>query len=195
MPDMKRICMMVMMLAAMCGVSADVPDKDAKAEDEKSAAPGLAAEKMQIKCAVCRGKGSLKASPPDVGQFTGKINDRSHWDVKIKPCPICEKGRGRRIVWNLAQPEPSTEAPCMTCGWAGLVQCRKCVATGIVKCPRSDCKDGWIVTKQQGRQSYRKPPDVKLCPECRGIGKIACPECKGMRANLCKRCFGTGRKR
>ena len=86
--------------------------------------------------------------------------------------------------------------PCMTCGWSGIVQCRKCLASGIVKCPRSDCKDGWIVSRPQyeGRRS-RRPPDVKLCPECRGVGRISCPECKGMRANLCKRCFGTGCKR
>lgn len=186
---------MMAAVAATLAMAAETPARGADGAGEKPAAPGLAAQRMQIKCSVCRGKGSLKASPPDVGQFIGKINDRSHWDVKIKPCPICDRGRGRRTVWNLAQPEPSAEAPCLTCGWTGLVQCRKCLAEGIVKCPRTDCKDGWIVAKQQGRSSYRKPPEVKLCPECRGVGKVACPECKGMRANLCKRCFGTGRKR
>lgn len=164
--------------------------------EEDASAPKLAAHKTKVKCAICRGKGSLKVSPPDVGQFVGKINDRSHWDVKINPCPVCERGRGWRTVWDLTQPEPNECAPCMTCGWSGLVQCRKCLASGISKCPRSDCKDGWIISKQQqgGRRS-RRPPDVKLCPECRGVGKVSCPECKGMRANLCKRCFGMGRKR
>ena len=76
--------------------------------------------------------------------------------------------------------------------------CRWQNASGLMKCPRSDCKDGWIIGKQQvsgRRSSSRKPPDVKLCPECKGVGKVVCPECKGMRADLCKRCFGTGRKR
>jgi len=191
---MKRIALTVVLLSVvLVGLAADPPPSPAA-----KAPPKLAATTTRVKCAICQGKGSLKVRPPDVGQFVGKINDRSHWDVKLDPCPVCGRGHGRREVWDLTKPEPSEEPPCMTCGWSGLVQCRKCLASGIVKCPRSDCKDGWILTKQPSssrRYSSRKPPDVKPCPECKGVGKVVCPECKGMRADLCKRCFGTGRKR
>ena len=190
---MIRALSMVSMFFAVALAAMSQSDVAEKGDDSP---PRIAARKVWVKCAVCNGKGALKASPPDVGQFVGKINDRSHWDVKINPCPVCERGRGRRVVWDLSQPEPRETAPCMTCGWSGIVQCRKCLASGIVKCPRSDCKDGWIVSRPQyeGRRS-RRPPDVKLCPECRGVGRISCLECKGMRADLCKRCFGTGCKR
>lgn len=193
---MKRVFLTVSVtLVALGGVPSEPTSSAATAAKEP---PKLAATTTRVKCSICQGKGTLKVRPPDVGQFTGKINDRSHWDVKLDPCPICGRGHGWRKVWDLTKPEPSAEPPCMTCGWSGLVQCRKCLASGIVKCPRSDCKDGWILTKQQSnykRSSSRKPPDVKQCPECKGVGKIVCPECKGMRADLCKRCFGTGRKR
>ena len=192
---MKKICLTLLLLFAML---VGVAEPSASADGASNEAPKLAAKKVRLKCAVCKGKGNLKVRPPDVGQFAGKINDRSYWDVKLDPCPICGRGHGWRMVWDLTQPEPSAEPPCMTCGWSGLVQCRKCLASGLVKCPRSDCKDGWILTKQQTasrRFSSRKPPDVRACPECKGVGKVECSVCKGMRAELCKRCFGTGRKR
>ena len=145
---------------------AGVAAPPAPAGDASKEAPKLAAKQVRMKCAVCKGKGHLKVRPPDVGQFSGMINDRSHWDVKLDPCPICERRRGWRMVWDLTQPEPSAEPPCMTCGWSGLVQCRKCLASGITKCPRSDCKDGWILTKQQSTSrrysSSRKPPGGRL---------------------------------
>ena len=193
---MKRIVLTVTLLSVVfVGLAAD-PSSPTPAKE----APKLAATTTRMKCAICQGKGSLKVSPPDVGQFAGRINDRSYWDVKLDPCPICGRGHGRREVWNLTKPEPSAEPPCMTCGWSGLVQCRKCLASGIVKCPWSGCKDGWILTQQQQqsscrRRSSRTSLSVKPCPECKGVGKIVCPECNGMRADLCKRCFGTGRKR
>ena len=69
--------------------------------------PELAASKTRIKCTVCNGRGHLKVSPPDLGQFGGRIEHRSHWDVKLNPCPVCTRGRGRREVWDLTQPEPT----------------------------------------------------------------------------------------
>ena len=163
--------------------------------DGTNGAPSLAASKTRIKCSVCAGKGRMKVSPPDVGQFGGRIEHRSHWDVKLDPCPVCKRGRGCRVVWDLTQPEPSEVAPCTKCGWSGLVQCRKFLASGIADCSRSDCKDGWIIEKNNSsRRSYRKNSTVKPCPDCKGVGKIVCPVCKGMRADLCGRCFGTGKK-
>ena len=158
----------------------------------------LAAAKTRMKCSVCNGKGSLKIRPPDVGQYAGRIEDRSHWDIKLDPCPVCGRGHGWRTVWDLTQPEPSTEPPCMKCGWSGLdpSPCRKCLGSGVIKCPRRDCQDGWIIMKVQssGRRSAKRPPDVKQCPECKGVGKVECPTCRGMRAELCKKCHGAGRK-
>ena len=165
--------------------------------DESAVAPSaLAATRTRVKCVICKGRGHLKVSPPDHGQFAGRIEHRSHWDVKLNPCPICTKGRGWRETWNLVQPEPAAAAPCTKCGWSGIVQCRKCLATGIAQCSRSDCKDGWIVEKSGNyRRSSRQPVSVSPCPDCKGVGKIVCRACKGMRAELCSRCFGTGTKR
>lgn len=156
-------------------------------------APRLAASKVRVKCAVCKGRGRLKASPPDLGQFEGRIEHRSHWDVKLDPCPVCR--RGWRETWDLSQPEPTEAAPCTKCGWSGIVQCRKCLASGISECPKPECKDGWIVEKTGRGQASRRKAKVKPCAECKGIGKIVCPSCQGMRAVLCNRCHGTGKKR
>ena len=165
------------------------------ADAASGAAAALAASKVRIKCAICNGRGHLKVSPPDHGQFGGRIEHRSHWDVKLNPCPICQRGRGWRTTWDLTQPEPSESAPCTKCGWSGIVQCRKCLASGISDCPRSDCNDGWLIEKSSAyRRSSRKSVSVKPCPDCKGIGKITCRECGGMRAELCNRCFGTGKK-
>ena len=166
------------------------------ADASTNAPPEIAASKVRVKCTICKGRGNLKVSPPDHGQFGGRIEHRSHWDVKLNPCPICERGRGWRMVWDLTQPEPSQSAPCTKCGWSGIIQCRRCLASGIADCPRSDCKDGWLVEKSNTyRKSSRKTVSVKPCPDCKGLGKVVCRECKGMRADLCNRCFGTGKNR
>lgn len=156
----------------------------------------LAASKTRVKCTVCNGRGHLKVAPPDHGQFAGRIEHRSHWDVKLDPCPVCERGRGWREVWDLSQPEPTESAPCTKCGWSGIVHCRRCLASGIANCTRSGCKDGWIVENMaKYRRSSRKQTSVKPCPDCKGLGKTVCGACKGMRAEICNRCFGTGKKR
>lgn len=168
----------------------------AVADASTNVPPSLAATKTRVKCTICKGRGQLKVSPPDHGQFGGRIEHRSHWDVKLNPCPICERGRGWRTTWDLTQPEPTEAAPCMKCGWSGIVHCRKCLASGIADCPRSDCKDGWLIEKTSTyRRSARKSASVKPCPDCKGVGKIVCRACNGMRAELCNRCFGTGTKR
>ena len=168
----------------------------AVAEASTNRPPALAASKTRMKCTVCKGRGQLKVTPPDHGQYGGRIEHRSHWDVKLNPCPICERGRGWRETWDLTQPEPMEAAPCTKCGWSGIVHCRKCLASGIADCPRSDCKDGWLIEKSsQFRRSSRRQTSVKPCPDCKGVGKIVCRACKGMRAELCNRCFGTGKNR
>ncbi len=91
---MKKTLLTLVISFAAAVVSAADSAPAAKDGGGKAEPPKLAASKTRIKCTVCNGKGSLKASPPDVGQFTGKINDRSHWDVKLDPCPICKKGHG-----------------------------------------------------------------------------------------------------
>ena len=92
---MIRALFMVSMFFAVALAAMSQSDVAGKGDDSP---PRIAARKVWVKCAVCNGKGSLKASPPDVGQFVGKINDRSHWDVKINPCPVCERGRGGHRV-------------------------------------------------------------------------------------------------
>lgn len=181
---MKRIFAIGMIVFVSAAVAAD---------DSTNAAPALAATKVRVKCTVCKGRGRLKVSPPDVGQFTGRIEHRSHWDVKLDKCPLCR--RGWRETWDLTQPEPSADAPCTKCGWSGIVHCRKCLASGIADCPGSDCKDGWIIEKTGRGYSSRRKSTAKPCTECKGVGKIVCPSCQGMRATLCNRCFGTGKKR
>lgn len=170
----------------------------------KESAPKLAATRIRMKCQVCKGRGELKVRPPDVGQYGGLITNRSRWDVKLDPCPVCGKGHGRCTVWDLSYPEPSAEPPCTTCGWSGIVQCRKCLASGVVTCYNRDCQDGWILPKgvKVGRRSSSKvkhsekirPSEITPCPQCQGAGRVKCAECQGMRANPCRRCHGTGRK-
>lgn len=183
---------MVLMFLAVAVSAVSVAD----GAEEKEKAPSLAATKTRVKCTVCNGRGHLKVSPPDLGQYGGRIEHHSHWDVKLNPCPICLKGRGWRVTWDLTQAEPTQNPPCTKCGWSGLVQCRRCLASGIADCPNRECKDGWIIEKPKSyRRSSRTPPSVKPCPECKGVGKVSCPACKGMRADLCNRCFGAGMKR
>ena len=190
---MKKVYLIFFLTMAALGAVGETPAQGSAT----NGAPKLAASKVRVKCAVCNGKGHLTLRPPDYGQHGGRIESKSHWDIKLDTCPVCGRGHGWRTVWDLTQPEPSSEPPCLTCGWSGLTSCRKCLASGLAKCPRSDCKDGWIVTKAQNtsrRSTSRKPPTVTPCPECKGVGKVICPACQGLRAELCKRCFGTGRK-
>ena len=93
---MKKIFLTVSVtMAAIGGVTSEpTPSAEPAAKEP----PKLAATTTRVKCSICQGKGSLKVRPPDVGQFTGKINDRSHWDVKLDPCPICGRGHGWRKV-------------------------------------------------------------------------------------------------
>ena len=197
---MKKIFFALGALLSVLGVAVDPQPEagGAAADGATNAPPALAAQKTRIRCAVCEGRGRLKVRPPDVGQFAGRIESRSHWDVNLDPCPVCGRGHGWRTVWDLTQPEPRAEAPCTKCGWSGLVQCRRCLATGIVSCPHAGCKDGWIIEDQLAggrRRSSRKVQSAKRCPECKGAGKVICPVCKGLRAELCNRCFGCGRNR
>jgi hypothetical protein len=166
------------------------------ADDATNKPPSMAASKTRVKCTICNGRGHLKVSPPDVGQFQGRIEHRSHWDVKLNPCPVCYRGRGWREAWDLTQPEPTEAAPCTKCGWSGIIQCRRCLASGLADCSNSNCKDGWIIDKASSyKRSARKPESVRPCPECKGVGKILCKVCKGMRAAICNRCYGAGAKR
>lgn len=187
----------VLVAACACAQSKEAAVSDAGADKEQ--APRLAAVKMRIKCRVCNGRGELKVRPPDIGQYGGLITNRSHWDVKLDPCPICGKGNGRCTVWDLSYPEPSAEPPCTTCGWSGIVKCRKCLATGTVQCRNRNCDNGWILPREyrNGRRGSAKvtPSDVVPCPQCHGVGKVVCGDCRGMLANLCRKCHGTGRKR
>lgn len=159
-----------------------------------NAPPALAATKVRVKCTVCNGRGHLKVRPPDHGQYGGRIERRSHWDIKLDPCPACERRRGWRTAWDLTQPEPTADPPCTKCGWSGIIQCRRCLASGIADCQNRECKEGWIV-ENPGYRRNRRTRSVKPCPDCRGVGKVLCPVCRGMRAELCNRCFGTGKKR
>ena len=181
---MKKIIAAGILFAAFAASAGNAATNDA---------PQLSASKVRVKCALCKGRGRLKVSPPDLGQFEGRIEHRSYWDVKLDPCPVCR--RGWRETWDLSQPEPNEAAPCTKCGWSGIVQCRKCLASGIAECSKQNCKDGWIVEKAGRGQMARRKSTVKPCSECRGAGKIVCPSCQGMRATLCNRCFGTGKKR
>jgi len=186
---MKKMLFMAALILASAAASGAETNRTAR----------LAASRIRIKCAACAGKGYLKVRPPDRGQYAGRIEDRSHWDVKLDPCPICGKGHGWRVVWDLSQPDPSPEPPCMKCGWSGLdpSPCRQCLGSGMAKCTHRDCKDGWIITEigRQGRRaSSRRMQSVEPCPECKGLGKVVCPKCQGLRAELCRKCHGAGRK-
>lgn len=186
------------MMAACAAVLAALAPAKENAAGEKPEKPKLAAETVRMKCPVCRGRGELKVRPPDIGQYGGLITNRSHWDVKLDPCPVCGRGNGSVTVWDLSHPEPSAEPPCTTCGWSGIVQCRKCLASGLTDCRNRNCSDGWVLPDNQRRQrrgtAKVKPSEVRPCADCKGVGKVPCADCRGMRATLCRKCHGVGRK-
>ena len=96
---MKRIFLTVSVtLVALGGVPSEPTPSAAPAAKEP---PKLAATTTRVKCSICQGKGTLKVRPPDVGQFTGKINDRSHWDVKLDRTAVHDL----RVVRSCAVPQ------------------------------------------------------------------------------------------
>lgn len=190
--------MLKIMIAACVAALASQVRAQESGDGGKTEKPRLAAQTVRIKCQVCRGRGELKVRPPDIGQYGGLITNRSHWDVLLDPCPICGKGNGYVTVWNLSHRDPSAEPPCTTCGWSGIVQCRKCLASGLTECRNRNCRDGWVLPENYKRRSRGaakvKPSEVRPCIDCKGVGKVACADCRGMRATLCRKCHGMGRK-
>jgi len=155
------------------------------------------AVQIVAKCNACNGDGKLVLTPPDHGQHRGAIEPKSHWDVRIA-CPACG-GKGRLKVYRTSMPPlKDGPPPCTTCGWTGVERCRKCSGSGLVKCTATNCKGGWIVTKQSttyskhASSSYTKTK-VSPCTECKGLGKVVCAECEGLRGTMCRKCNGLGR--
>lgn len=206
-----RTLLFPMIVAAIIGASADVPNRPypgprpelrppapppAPADDE--VAPQKADNGMRVvkvACATCGRTGRLQLHPPDHGQHNGSINSKDHWDVKCA-CPVCN-GKGRRSVYRLRTKPIDAIPPCRSCGWSGVERCRKCQATGLVKCPGHECRGGWIIKKNEtsnGKYNRHFKMTVDPCPECGGLGKIVCPECRGMEGSPCRVCNGLGKK-
>ena len=162
---------------------------------EQDAKPAYGLYRYMAKCQNCGGRGMKVLSPPDMGQFGGGIERKSHWDVKAV-CPVCG-GKGRHSVLRL-NVDPSDEfkdlPPCRKCGWSGVEKCRKCKGDGFVPCRGRGCRSGWIVTESSERASggRKKPPTVTACPECHGFGKVRCADCDGCRGVQCSSCKGVG---
>lgn len=156
--------------------------------------------KVMVPCSLCAkssvGRGRLKLHPPDHGQHKGSINAKDHWDVHLT-CPLCG-GKGRRTVYRLEVTHPIEDVPpCRTCGWSGVERCRKCRATGLLNCTARDCKNGWIVRKNEigsGRSNHHYKMSVEPCPTCHGVGRVVCPECRGLEGAPCRACSGMGKK-
>ena len=156
--------------------------------------------KITVPCSLCAksplGRGRLKLHPPDHGQHKGSINAKDHWDVKLT-CPLCN-GRGQRTVYRLEMSKTLDDVPpCRTCGWTGVEKCRKCKATGLMPCTARECKNGWIVRKNEigsGKSNRHYKMSVEPCPTCQGVGRVICPDCRGMEGTPCRACSGMGKK-
>ena len=156
--------------------------------------------KIVVPCSLCAhsplGKGRLKLHPPDHSQHKGSINAKDYWDVKLT-CPLC-KGKGLRTVYRLEMAETLDDVPpCRACGWTGVERCRKCKATGLVPCTMRECKNGWIVRKNEvgsGKTNRHYKMSVEPCPTCQGVGRVICPDCRGLEGMPCRACSGMGKK-
>ena len=119
---------------------------------------------------------------------------------------------------KLKQIEKTYGDACRSCHWSGIEECGKCDGRGYIKCPNSDCKGGWAVTKNttsysktssggiRNRGSYNSSGSsrrysrketkviVQLCPDCEGAKMVKCPKCLGRKAEVCKKCNGLGMK-
>lgn len=155
--------------------------------------------KIVVPCDVCahspEGRGRLRLTPPDHGQYQGRVNSKEYFDVKCN-CPICH-GKGKRLAYRLSTPTFEGIPPCRICGWTGVKKCRKCDATGMVACANRGCRDGWFVRKVEigsGKHNHHYKMVVDPCPACRGLGKVICPVCQGMGGTPCPSCHGLGKK-
>ena len=156
--------------------------------------------KIVVPCSLCakstEGRGRLRLRPPDHGQHQGSIHAKDYWDVRLA-CPLCG-GKGRRTVYRLEVPRPLEDIPpCRVCGWSGVERCRRCKATGLQPCTARDCKNGWIVRKNEigsGKHNRHYKMQVEPCPTCHGVGRVVCPECRGMEGTPCRACSGMGKK-
>lgn len=205
-----RILMFAAIVVAVIAAVADVPNLPSRKFHGKSlvAPPPSTAETVpppvaanngmrivKVPCATCGKTGRLQLHPPDHGQHNGSINAKDHWDVKCA-CPVCG-GKSVRSVYRLSTAPIETIPPCRACGWSGVERCRKCQATGLVRCPGRECKDGWIVRRNEvgsGKYNRHFKMTVTPCPECNGLGKIVCPACRGMEGLPCRICGGMGKK-
>lgn len=151
---------------------------------------------IKTACATCGRTGELKLHPPDHGQHNGSIHSKDYWDIKCA-CPVCN-GKGTRSVYRLRINQPIADIPaCRACGWTGVERCRKCQATGLVRCPGRECKEGWIIRKNEvggGKNNRHFKMSVDPCPQCKGLGKVVCPECRGLEGAPCRVCNGLGKK-
>ena len=166
---------------------------------EPAAQPANGIQKRIVPCPVCahskEGRGKLRLSPPDHGQNKGSMLAKSYYDVKCV-CPICH-GKTRRQTYRFETPPMENLPPCRTCGWSGVEKCRKCHTSGIVPCSGRECRNGWLVRRNEmgsGKGSRHVKMVVEPCPVCGGVGKIICTECQGLGGTPCRACSGLGKK-
>ncbi len=113
------------------------------------------ARKERRKCPICKGKGKIQTlmNPSEI--LLQVAADRNAFESE-------HQGKGEIAVGEAFVPHETYEGlskekrklvdnafgrPCKKCNWTGLEACRKCKGKGVVQCTNSDCKGGWIVTK------------------------------------------------
>lgn len=182
---------------SLCLLLAALPTLSAPPAPTPQPANGI--RKRIVSCPICasskEGRGKLRLTPPDHGQHKGSMLAKSYYDVKCI-CPIC-KGKARRLTYRFETPTMEDIPPCRTCGWSGVEKCRKCLTSGLVPCNGRECRNGWIVRKNEvgtGKTNRHFKMSVEPCPTCGGLGKIVCPECRGMGGSPCRSCSGLGKK-
>ncbi len=82
---------------------------------------------------------------------------------------------------------------CPGCGGLGREPCKKCRGSAREVCKYKNCKDGWIIVKNQNKLATNTDlVKRKKCPLCKGTAIVRCESCNGNGGVACKKCQGTG---
>lgn len=185
-------------------------------------------KKTRKKCPICRGAGKNESfmTPSDLTvqvardreQF--RANHQGKGEIAVGEAFVPNATYERVDKKKLKLVEDAYGKPCNKCNWTGIEACKKCGGRGLLPCPESDCKGGFLVTKTTtertrtssggnsfsggrggmrgsgSRRSSVKETKVTVqeCPTCGGSKYVVCPECGGRKAHPCKRCNGLGTK-
>lgn len=187
------------------------------------------AKKITRTCQLCRGQGKTESFMSPAELTVQVARDREEFaarhqakgEIPVGQAFVPNAGYDQIDKKKLRIVEDAYGKPCTKCNWTGIEACRKCHGNGLLNCPETDCKAGFLVTKittektrtssggsfgsgnrnggirsSGSRRSSVKETKVTVqpCPTCGGAKQIVCPECNGRKAHPCAKCNGLGLK-